>query len=159
MKKLLTRFAAPFAALASLLLASVAFAQQATTATPVQQTATRLDTCGSLAITSGLNASAVLILQPPAGQYVYICAIDLQVTNDATGGVVQTQVSFTSSGIGNWTYTYSSVNAANTNSVDKNFIYALPVKSSTPGARVTLVSPPANLHASYNMTVYSYSAP
>ncbi len=74
--------------------------------------------------TAAINNPVTLTITPPAGQFVYLCGLDLIVANDATGAVVATNLSFTSTNIGGWAYKYSMVGTANTNGVDRSFWWA-----------------------------------
>ena len=107
--------------------------------------------------TAAVNNTVTLTLTPPLpSQYVYVCGLDLTVSNDATGAVVATNLSFTSTNIGSWAYKYSMVGTANTNGVDRSFTFYGCVKSTTAGTAVTFVSPAANAHASYSINAYYY---
>ncbi len=136
------------------LVSASAFAQ----AIPVQQQATRPDACSTVNATAAVNNTATVTLTPPNGQYVYVCGIDLTVSDDATGAVAQTNVSFTSTNLGGWAYKYSFANAANT-TLSQVFVFNVPLKSAVAGTVVTLVSPAINLHAAYSINAYYYFAP
>ncbi len=96
---------------------------------------------------------------PRGGQAVFVCGIDLTVSNDSTGAVTQVNVQFTSANLGGWKYTYSSINAANTNGLDKIFYPNLPLRASIEGVPVSIASPAINLHAAYSINLYYYIAP
>ncbi len=140
-------------ALAMALVSVAAFAQPV----PVQQQASRPDACSTVNATAAVNNTATVTLTPPNGQYVYLCGIDLTVSDDATGGVAQTNVSFTSTNFGGWNYKYSFANAANT-TFSQIFVFTIPVRSVLPGTAVTFVSPAINLHAAYSINAYYYFA-
>lgn len=91
---------------------------------------------------------------PPSGQFVYICGIDVQVANDSTGAVTQANVKFTSVNLNNWTYEYSAANAANTQGIDKAFIFGFPVRAQGADSPVTITSPAINAHAAYSVNLY-----
>lgn len=137
-------------------LAPAAFAQQASNATPTQQTATMANACVPSSTTNAVNTTSTLTLTPPAGMFVYLCGLDLNVSNNATGAVVATNLVWTSTNLGGWQYKFSSVNAANTNGLDKSFVWSPIIRSAQPGLAVTIVSPAANAQAAYTITGYYY---
>lgn len=96
---------------------------------------------------------------PPPGQRVYVCGIDLSVSNDGTGAVTQANVQFTSTNLNGWVYTYSATNAANTNGLDKVFYPPFAIKAAVPDLPVVITSPAANTHAWYSINLYYYFAP
>lgn len=155
MLKLMRRLAL---ALLVCLAPAAAFAQQVSGATPVQQTATRADACVPSSATSAVNTVTTLTLTPPSGMFVYLCGLDLNVSNDATGAVVSTNLIWTSTNFGSWQYKYSAVNTANTNGLDKSFNWNPVVRSTAPGTALVITSPAVNLHASYTITAYYYFA-
>jgi len=110
----------------------------------------------TLNATAAINNAVTLTLTPPAGSFVYLCGLDLIVSNSATGAVVATNLSFTSTNIGGWAYKYSMVGTANTNGVDRSFTWWPCIKSSTAGTAVTIVSPAANAQAAYSINGYYY---
>jgi hypothetical protein len=133
--------------------------------TLIQQSPTLLNACSVSNQNGAVNAQKTVTLTPQSGQYVYVCGLDFQVTNDATGAVTQANVCFTSTNLGpagalpQWCY--SAINALNTSALigQNAYYYPFPLKSQTPGTAVTIVSPAANLHAAYNVNVYYYYAP
>jgi hypothetical protein len=107
--------------------------------------------------TAAVNNTVTLSLTPPTPQqYVYVCGLDLTVSNNATGGVVSTNLSFTSINLGGWAYKFSAVNAANTNGIDRSFTWSSCIKSTTAGTGVAIISPAANAQASYSINAYYY---
>jgi hypothetical protein len=145
-------------ALATALLALPALAQQVSNATPVQQTATRADACVPTSTTNAVNTVTTLTLTPPSGMFVYLCGLDINVSNNATGAVVSTNLIWTSTNFGGWQYKYSAVNTANTNGLDKTFSWNPVVRSAQPGLAMTIVSPAVNAQAAYTITAYYYFA-
>lgn len=147
-----------FVVLIALLLSAPAFAQQGvqnpSNATQVAITAQPALTTAN--VTAAINNTATLTITPPAGQFVYLCGLDIIVANDATGAVAATDLSFTSTNIGTWAYKYSMVGTANTNGVDRSFSWQNCIKSSAPTTAVTIVSPAANAHATYSINGYFY---
>lgn len=100
------------------------------------------------------------ITAPGPGLYVYVCGIDLSVTNDATGAVVSTNAAFTTTNLGGWQYKYSMVGTANTTGADRNFGFGPGcLKAVAASTAVTIVSPPGNAHAIYNINAYYFAAP
>lgn len=134
------------------------FALPAVSQTAVQQAPTRLDSCSTVNATAAVNNTATVTLTPPNSQSVYLCGLDIAISNDATGAVTQANVSFTTTNLGGWAWKYSSANAANT-SLTQAFYWNVPVKSAQPGVAVTIVSPAVNAHAAYSINAYYYFAP
>jgi hypothetical protein len=125
---------------------------------PTAQQPTRPDACSTANATSSLvNTTATVTLTPQNGQSVYVCGIDIEISNDATGLVVHTNATFTSTNFGGWLWKFSSPNVANT-TVTQMFQFVNPVKAPATGP-VTFVSPAINAHAMYNINVYYYYAP
>src|ERR1700682_5562212 len=96
------------------------------------------------------TAVTVVTPTPPNGLFVYICGLDLTVSNDSTGAVTQANAQFTRTNWGGWKYTFSTVKRANTNGLDKIFYPNLPIRASIDGTQVWIVSPAANTHAAYS---------
>lgn len=145
--------------LAAVLCAVPSFAQQGVQtpvlgAIPVAISSTPATTTANN--TAAINNPVTLTLTPPAGQFVYVCGLDLIVANDATGAVAATNLSFTSTNLGGWAYKYSMVGTANTNGVDRSFAWTHCVKSAAATTAVTIVSPAANAHATYSINAYYY---
>lgn len=146
--------------LAACLLASSVLAQAVQTATPTQQTSTHADAMTTTNATAAINTIAtVTISAPQQGFSIYVCEIDLSVTNDATGAVVATNAAFTTTNLGGWQYKYSMVGTANTVGVDRSWNFAPGCIKATTGSSVTIVSPAANAHAIYNINAVYYVAP
>lgn len=132
-------------------------------ATLVQQSPTMLNACTPVNATAAVNtAVTVTIAAPPAGQYIYVCGIDLSISFDGTGAVVGTNVSFTSTNIGpagnTWAWKTSWAGTASTTIVQP-FTFTLPIRANAPGTAVTVVSPAGNTHGAYSTTVYYFIAP
>ncbi len=137
----------------------LAFAQ-----VPVQQSGTMLNAASQVcAITSSgtplaVNTTTTATCNAPSGQYVYLVGVTFEVCTDGTG-TAQNQVTFTSTNISNTpSFEYS---IAATASICQRWseVFATPLKSAAPGTNVTLVSPSAALHNSYNIRAYYYNAP
>jgi hypothetical protein len=137
-----------------------AFAQ-----TPVQQSPTMLNACSGRNATAAIaNAVTLTIPAPPSGQYIYLCGVDFQVSNDATGGTVaQSNVCFTTTNLSSAQWCYSQVTGvANTQVLIGQQAYYFPgwaVKSANPSTAVTIVSPASMTHSIYNINAYYYTAP
>jgi hypothetical protein len=144
-------------ALAVLVCALPALAQQVSGATPVQQTATRADACVPSSATNAVNTVTTLTLTPPSGMFVYLCGLDLNVSNNGTGAVVSTNLVWTSTNFGGWQWKYSATNAANT-MTDKTFSWNPVVRSAQPGTALVITSPAVNAQAAYTITAYYYFA-
>ena len=127
--------------------------------TAIQQVPTRLDACTPINATAAINNAVTLTITPPAGQFVYLCGWDLTVSNNGTGAVVATNLSFTSTNLSGWKVAYSMVGTANTTGFQYNTAFNSPIKSSAAGTAVTIVSPAANAQAVYNVNAYYYFAP
>jgi hypothetical protein len=147
-------------ALALVVGASSAFADAAATA--VTQTATHSDAATFwIGQTAGLTAcnavsatspSATITITPPAGQYVYLTDLIVQINTDATGSTAVPTVSTTNistnggatAGAFSLATTLSTTGATNT-----GFVLPFPIgglKSAAPGVAVTFV-PSATLSA------------
>lgn len=124
-----------------------------------QQSPIQLTACIPAHADAAVNTPVTLTITVPNGQSLYLCGLDLSVTNDATGGVVGTNVQFTSTNLWGWKYTYSMAGTANTVGVDRSFGFAHPIKSQAVGQAVTIISPAANAHAVYSVNAYYYTAP
>ena len=138
-----------------------AIAQQIATLT--QQSPTMLNVCTPINATAAVNTTVtVTIPAPPAGQYIYLCGIDITVSFDATGGTASTNVSFTSTNLGpsgnTWAWKTSWAGTAST-TIAQPFTFTLPVRATSPGTAVTIVSPAINTHGAYSITAYYYVAP
>jgi hypothetical protein len=124
---------------------SVIHAQQGVPGTLVQNSPTELRSCTSVHVDAAVNTLATLTIPaPPSGMYVYMCGLDLSVSNDATGAVVSTNLKFTSTNFNGWAFVFSSANAASS-TLNQVFNWAYLLKAPTAGTAVTFVSPAAKL--------------
>ena len=130
--------------------------------TSVTQTATHLDAAASwIGQTNGVTScnsvsatspSATITITPPAGQYVYLTGLIVQINTDATGSTAVPTVSTTnisSSGGGSAAVFSLATTLATTGSTNTGFVLPFPVgglKSAAPGVAVTFV-PSATLSA------------
>lgn len=115
--------------------------------------ATKVANCNS-----AVNTTCTATATPSGSNYVYITGIDLAICGDATG-TAQTNVTWTSTGLTGtpimWAYSASTGTTAGLCQY-KEINYATPVKSTTPGVAVTVVSPAIALHTGYNANVFWY---
>jgi hypothetical protein len=138
---------------------STVHAQQGVSGTLVQNSPTELRSCTSVHNDAAVNNTLTLTIPaPPSGLYIYMCGLDLSISNDATGAVASTNLKFTSTNFGSWTWEFSSVNTASSN-VFQVFNWIFLLKAPVAGTAVTIISPAANLHAAYSMNGYYYYAP
>jgi len=108
MKKLLL-------SLSLLLFAVATYGQQAQPATPVQQTATHVDSC-TYAQASGATPQTLTIAAPPAGQSVYITELDMGAWTTAAptaGAGTITAAGFTNNPV--WTFEFAATANINWN--------------------------------------------
>jgi hypothetical protein len=141
---------------AALLWASAASAQVA-----VQQSPTAIN---AATISCGYSAAFAVAQQetttctPPAGQFVYITAIAFDVCTNGTGSAT-TPTTFTTTGI-TGSPTFGMAIAATAEICQHWQIpFATPLKSSSPGTAVTVVSPASATNNAYQATVFAYFAP
>jgi hypothetical protein len=131
------------AAVLALYLPSGVHAQQAQPATPVQQTATHVDTCTPLNGTAAAAAQATLtIAAPPSSQFVYISEIDIEMANSAaiTTGQIDT---VTSTNLGSPSIQWNLVSTTAIGTESTLAINYAPgaLKSAAPATKVTIVGP------------------
>jgi hypothetical protein len=126
-----------------LVLTVVAVAQQSQPATPVQQTATHVDTCTPISVNAGSGSQATLTIPaPPSSQYIYVGEIDFQLTVGTVLGAAIAPTNVTTTGLSTslqWGFTAPTT--ANTNYNYGPFTYPSGMKSLTPGSKVTIVGP------------------
>ena len=140
-------------------LAGVASAQT------VQQNSQRLDAATFAVVSTNyntINTQAVATITPPAGQYVYITRIELEVMQNATGTAV-TNLNFTSTGLGTgataspqWGVTLALTANA---SLYRDVNMTTPLRSAIAGQNVTVTSPAALASTAYGIKVYGYFSP
>lgn len=125
--------------------------------TLVQQSATALNACSTLNATAAVNNQVTLTLTPPSGQYVYLCGLDVTVSQNGTA-TANTNVSFTSTNLGGWAWKYSLPATINLALVQP-FYFSIPVKAAAAGTAVTIVSPSATAQTAFSINGYYYFAP
>lgn len=136
--------------------------------TPAQQTATMPNAAAKAAVNNGAVANQVSATATPSGSnYVYVTGVFLGACQDATG-VASTNANF------NWTAGITgNVNGASNATVPvwsvsqplvvescnwKITTFPTPLKSSTPGAAVTLQSPASATHTAWLVEFFWYEA-
>ena len=137
------------------LISSVALAQQAQPATPVQQAATMLNAAQLVQTASG-TAQQTITITPPSGQYVYILNVDI--VSVATTAPAASALTHTSTNLGGMKW-YGGLTATGGVADKVAWIAAQPLKSSAPGTAVTIVSNAAITNVTYNLSVTYYFAP
>jgi hypothetical protein len=155
MKKLLLSFALLLGALGA------AFAQQGAL---VQQSGSMLHAGVQSAVGTNFNTvnnTSTATINVPAGYFVYITGMFLSTCQDATSAAA-TNLNFTTTGLGSGAaapqFGLSLAATANT-CYFQPISFATPLKSAAAGTQVTVVSPAANLHAGFGITVQYYLAP
>jgi hypothetical protein len=116
---------------------------------------------GTASDSGTINKQLTVTITPQAGQYVYVHGWDLSACQNATS-TVMTNVTFTTTGFTNLPKIAHLSLAATANicatPVAMNF-GANPMKSATPGAAVTFVSPAATAQAAFTLNVYASTGP
>ncbi len=149
------------AGLLAILVLGNAFAQQAT---PVQQSASRLDAAGGFvfAPTPSLNQATTTITIPPvSGQCAYIDSLTVGFGSNATGVTgVQT---FTTTNLGGLAWSFFPVVVATSPSMpnfSQQLVGATPLKAASCGVATTIVSPTGTVATNaYPMQVTGHYAP
>jgi hypothetical protein len=148
--------------LSVLMLSSSAWAQSS--GAIIQQNATRADACtAESTATSAGNAVSTVTLQPPAGQFVYVCSIYIaEVANAAVTGAAGPLPIFTSTGLTTnliWWGDNSSLTIGQLVKIaDSRFDY--PLKTASPGTPFTIATSGGG-QSTYNtrMAITGYFAP
>jgi hypothetical protein len=128
----------------------------------VQQQSQRLDAAQFVVVSTNyntINTQAVATVTPPAGQYVYITRIEIEVLQNATGTAV-TNLNFTSTGLGTgataspqWGVTLALTANA---SLYRDVNMTTPLRSAIAGQNVTITSPAALASTAYGIKIYGY---
>lgn len=155
--------------LAAALLCGVAGTASAQIApTTITNTATRLDASAfsngfTTAACNTVNTSApTLTITPPAGQFVYLTNVSIDITTDATGTSATTYLSSTNiTGSPVWSLATLTVAAAvgGMNARQINETYNPPLKATAAGTAVTLVQSAAAAHNIFCVRATGYYAP
>lgn len=135
-------------------------AQQSQSASAVQQTATMANATTKIAVGNAASGSqSTATLTPSGSNSVYITLIDLEACTSAAP-TAQTNVTWTSTGItGAPVWQLSIPATADYCTPIRIDLPATPLKSSTPGTAVTIVSPAGATSIQYTGIVYWYEAP
>ena len=142
----------------------VAFAQQQGAPVylvPNSAIATTPFVTGTAADSGTINKQLTVTLTPPAGQYVYVVGWDWSACQNATS-TVMTNLTFTTTGftalpkIGQFSLAATANICAQPGFMN---LGAWPMKSASPGAAVTFVSPAAVAQAAFTLNVYAFYAP
>lgn len=156
------------AALALLFAAGQAVAQQATA---VQQSASRLDAATGLygpaggatscATVNTTAANNTVTITPPAGQYVYMSGVYVDITADTTGLTGVATLSTTNvTGAPFWSLaTIVPTSGANGSFRQLAEVYPTPLRSTAPGTAVTFVPSAQSNHVIYCIRVAAYFGP
>jgi hypothetical protein len=157
MKRLLSLFTI----LAFALFASVATAQQfpQVQLAPTPAVAAQPFVTGTPADEATVNKQLTVTIVPPAGQYFYLTNLEYSICQDGTSTAAIlskfTQTGFTALPIN----VLSLAATANICAQTVSNTYAFPVKSKTPGATVTFVSPSNLANAAFTYHAFGYFAP
>lgn len=130
----------------------------------IQQNPSRSDSCtAESTATSAGNAVSTVTLQPPAGQYVYVCSIYIaEVANAAVTGAAGPLPIFTSTGLATnfiWWGDNSSLTTGQLVKIaDSRFDF--PLKTASPGVAFTIATSGGG-QSTYNtrMSITGYFAP
>ncbi len=144
---------------------------QAQVAQQVTQTAARADsgtslngplggatTCNTVNTTA---ANGTVTITPPAGQYVYITGVYIDITADITGLTGQATMSTTNvTGAPFWSLATIVPTAGATGGVFRQIAewYGTPLRSTTPGTAVTFVPSAQSNHVIFCTRVAAYTA-
>jgi hypothetical protein len=128
--------------------------------TIVQQSPTMLNAATKFCTTTAvINSQVTCTMTPSGGNSVYISSIDLMVCQNATSGA-NTNLTFTTTNItGSPVFAESLPATANTCTPQHTIVLPTPLKSSTQGTAVTIVSPAAQAQTAFTITVSWYEAP
>lgn len=137
-----------------------AFGQALPAGASVQQHPTHQDACTEITTANvSVNSQVTLTIgPPPSGQSVYLGTIELQASNDATGSA-ESNTDFTSTNLGGWIYAFSQPGTASTQGLNTVLNYPTGQKAAGPGTKVTIVSPAAVTHVSFNISACYWFAP
>lgn len=149
----------------ALLLTVTLLGQQAT---PVQQSAARID--GPTQFTTSASTGATLTLTPNAGESVYIYTIDIDACSNATGGTAGAVTTFATAASGNiaglpaWTIgsgstTAGAIGGPGLCQIPLKIVYPTGLRSQTPGTAVTFTMPTFATNQTDRITIGWRSAP
>jgi hypothetical protein len=135
--------------------------------TLIQQSPTTLNAC-TLSQNKQATAGAVgtITITPPAGQYVYLCELDVHSCAGASAITGAAPLFVTSTGLGannpQWMLPTggNGVTANNAGSCyDQNYFYPGGLKSAATGTNVTIVGPTSATNQTVNVNAIWYYAP
>ena len=157
------RFLSLFLVLGLLLLGVNASAQQGSwvTIAPTPSVSVSPYVPGTIADEGAINKQLTVTITPPSGQYFYLTNLEYSACSNATG-LAMTNALFTQTGFTWLPINQVSIPAASVNTcgaVVSNSYGANPVKSKTPGATVTFVSPAANAQVAFTLHAFGFFAP
>jgi hypothetical protein len=131
----------------------------------VQQNSQRFDAATFAVVSTNyntINQQAVATVTPPAGQFIYITRIELEVMQNATGTAV-TNLNFTSTGLGTGAtaspqWGVSLPLTANA-TLYRDINMGTPLRTAIAGQNVTITSPAALASTAYGIKIYGYFSP
>lgn len=133
------------------------YAQQAQPATPVQQTATHVDSATQ--VTTSATSAATLTLTPNSGESVYIHTIDISNCAGTSAAAAAVTTITTTNITGSPAWTMGSGATAGLCTQAFSIQYPFGVKSATPGTAVTFVLPTFATQQTIRLNVSWRSAP
>jgi hypothetical protein len=135
-------------------------AQQGVPGTLVQQSPTQLNASTKFCTTTAVVASQVTCtMTPSGGNSVYLTSLDLMVCQNGTA-TANTNLTFTSTNLtGSPVWQESLAATANLCAPQHTIILPTPLKASTPGTAVTIVSPASQTNTAFTITASWYEAP
>lgn len=141
-------------------LVSPAYAQNANNPAAVQQTAQMLNAATKVSVgQAAAGSQSTATMTPSGGNSVYITSIDLEGCSTGSATTATPNVNFTSTNItGSPVWSLSFPTTANTCQFLPSSAFATPLKSTTPGTAVTIVSPAGLAQMQYTAIVYWYEA-
>lgn len=133
------------------------FASAALAQAPVQQSATKLDS--AVLVSTSNTSAATITITPPAGQYVYITALDISnCAGTAVTAAAPTSLTSTNLGGATWMIGSGSTTGLCQPSPAAGS-YPNPLKSGAAGTAVTLVLPTFVTNQVVRVSAYYYTAP
>jgi len=137
-------------------LAHASFAQQPA---PIQQVPTRLD--ASIGLVTSATSSATLTITPPAGQYIYLTALDVANCAGAAAvtGAAPTSITTTNFGGAAWLIGSGSSAAGQCLGSPAAGELGSPLKSAAAGTAATIVLPAFATNQTVRVSAYYYFAP
>lgn len=126
---------------------------------PIQQTATMLNACTTIAVAQpAISAAGTATATPPAGQYLYLCGLDYQACASGAAPAATVNIFFTTTGLPGLPRYQLDVPATAGVCQTGAFYFEFPLKSTAAGAAVTFVSPSLITNVQFNLNLYGYFA-